>query len=187
MSSLDSDWPIHDRIVEIQSSVLTMLMNPDTLQHVYDNELRTPADKDMLTLPELLDKIESAIWSEVDAAPADKFTARKPWISSLRRNLQREYVERLIDLTLPTSSSSAAHMPISNLATMKLRNLNERIGKLVDGDAAANIDPYSLAHLSEAKMRIEKALDAQFIYNVNDISGGAGNVILRLGEEPQSN
>jgi len=158
----DADWPVHDRIMGIQSSTLTMLMNPDTLRLVYDNELRTPGDQDMLTLPELLDSIHSAIWTELDDKPKQKATARKPWISSLRRNLQAEHLERLIDLTLPDAGFTAAYKPISNLALVRLRDFKDKIGAKQQSDM---LDPYSAAHLAEAYVRIEKALDAQYIYN----------------------
>ena len=69
--SMDADFPVHDRIMGIQGSTLTMLMNPDTLRLVYDNELRTPEDKDIVTLPELLNTISEAIWDEVGSPPED--------------------------------------------------------------------------------------------------------------------
>ena len=37
------------------------------------------------------------------------------------------------------------------------------------GTSEHRLDPYSIAHLSEAKVRIAKALDAQYIYNLDDI------------------
>jgi hypothetical protein len=178
-----ADWPVHDRIMGIQSSTLTMLMNPTTLRRVYDNEFRTPADQDMLTLPELFDAVSNAIWSELDKAPAEPGTARKPWLSSLRRNLQREHLERLIELSLPDAGFTAAYKPISNLSVMKLRQLKEKLAKCMD--QKANMDPYSLAHLSEAQVRIDKALDAQFIYNAGAMGGRGGGGIIFL-KEPQT-
>ncbi len=182
LSRSNADWPVHDRIMGIQNSTLTMLMNPDTLRLVYDNELRTPAEKDIVTLPELLDSVSSAVWNEVYAKPADKTTSRKPYISSLRRNLQREHLERLIDLTLPQAGFTAAYKPISNLALMRLRHIRDTVAGLKDNE---NLDPYSRAHLQEAEMRIGKALDAQYIYNVNDLGGGSSSIILMMGEDGQ--
>ncbi len=169
-SRTEADWPVHDRIMGIQSSALTMVMNPGTLRRVYDNEFRCPADQDMLTLPELLDTISADVWSELDKPPAEKTTARKPWINSLRRNLQREHLERLIELTLPDAGFTAAYKPISNLALVKLRDLKDKISVAVD--KKENLDPYSYAHLAEARLRIEKALDAQYIYNAGGLGGG---------------
>ncbi|MFG0264898.1 MAG: zinc-dependent metalloprotease, partial [Rhodopirellula sp. JB055] len=50
----EATWPIHDRVLGMQASTLTLIMNPTTLRRVFDNELRVPAETDALTLPELL-------------------------------------------------------------------------------------------------------------------------------------
>jgi len=156
-------WPVHDRIAGIQAAALTMLMNPTTLRRVYDNEFLIPSGQDALTLPELLDSISSAVWTEVEKMPTKASSAREPLVSNLRRNLQREHMERLIDLSLG-AGSGAAGKTISNLATAKLRDIQDKIGKVLDKNGA-KLDPYTTAHLSESKLRIGKALDAQYLYN----------------------
>ncbi len=177
----DATWPVHDRVRAIQGAALTMIMNPTTLRRVYDNELRTPPDEDMLTLPDLLTSIADVVWNEFDGEPKKEHTDRKPWISSLRRNLQREHLERLIDLSMPDASLGAAEKPISNLAMQALRNIETKISsRFADSD---KIDRYSLAHMSEAKLRINKALDADYIYNTDDIGGG-GFPFFFLFKEP---
>jgi hypothetical protein len=183
----ENTWPIHDRIAGIQSSVLTQLMNPTSLRRVFDNEYRIPADQDALTLPELLDTVSTSIWSELDKAPSGKFTARKPMISSLRRNLQREYVERMIDLIFPGAGSGEAYKPVSNLAMFRLRSLRDKLAGIVDDKSAATkLDPYTLAHLSEARVRIEKALDASYVYNAGGGNGGMGFMMFGQGQpQPQ--
>jgi hypothetical protein len=93
-----------------------------------------------------------------------KFSTRQPMISSLRRNLQREHLERLIDLTLPKNGNSAAYKAISNLCMMQLTDLKEKIATTLK-DSADSLDPYTKAHLREAEQRISKALDADYIYN----------------------
>jgi hypothetical protein len=183
-SSLFSDpaWPVHDRILAIQSVAMTMLMNPTTLNRVLDNEYRESADKDALTLPELMETVNATVWSELDGAEAKSYTARKPMITSLRRNLQREHLERLIDLSLPNDGLGAAAKPIANLATYDLRRLDERIGQVL-GDLESKLDPYSRAHLAEARVRIQQALDAQYIYNTDDISAGGGIPLMFFGRD----
>jgi hypothetical protein len=171
----DSTWPIHDRIMGIQSSALTMLMNPSTMGRVYDNEFLTPEDEDMITLPEILESIREAIWSELEATKEGKFTARRPMISSLRRNLQREHLERLIDLSFGGSFFTVSQKPISNLATVQLRQISKGMQRVMDADDV-DPDPYTEAHLSEAIVRIEKALDADYIYNASDIGGVGGSM-----------
>lgn len=163
-SSGDPAWPVHDRILSMQASALTSLMNSTVLRRVYDNEFRIPENEDAFTLPELLDSVTNEIWSELGRKVDKKYTARQPMISSLRRNLQREHLERLIDLTLPGNGSSAAYKAISNLCMMQLSQLKTKIAAIIK-EGGESIDPYTKAHLSEAEQRITKALDADYVYN----------------------
>ena len=158
----DPDWPIHDRIAGIQSSALTTMLNPSTLRRVYDNEFRIAADQDALTLPELLETVNSAIWGEIDQEVTVAATARKPAISSLRRNLQREHVKRLVDLAMTNSGSNQAYKPISNLTRAELRATLNKVNAFV-GANADMLDAYSAAHLAEIQTSITKALDADIV------------------------
>ena len=177
--SNEATWPIHDRILGVQASALTLLMNPTTLRRVYDNELRLPEDVDTLTLPELLAAINESVWSELSKDCPDDRNDRKPMISSLRRNLQREHMQRLVDLILESSDDTAAHKPISNLARMELRELSGRIQDSVD-KCGKKMDAYTMAHLSETKERIDRALDAGYTYNA---AAASAPVLMMLGRE----
>ena len=160
----ESTWPIHDRIMGAQVYVLARLMYPTTLRRVYDNEFLVPSDEDALTLPELMDTLCKAIWYELDEEPGKKYTARQPMISSLRRNLQREYLELMIDLSKSDTYGTAAYKPIGNLVIDKLRQLKENDIDRILQTYDENLDPYTRAHLKDAAMQIEKALEAQYIY-----------------------
>ena len=164
----DATWPIHDRIMGLQAATLTMIMNPTTLRRIYDNELRVPSAEDMITLPELLETLRTATWSELSMKPDKKFTARQPMISSLRRNLQREHLTRLIDLSMPGAGRTAAYKPISDLARMEMRNIRSQIDNAVKA-GGDQIDPYTKAHLIDAGEQITRALDAISIYNTDKI------------------
>lgn len=166
----DPTFPVHDRILGIQSSVMSMLVNPTTLQRVFDHEYFVPSDQDALTLPEVVDTVTTAAWSEIDATPTKKYTARDPMISSLRRNLQREYLSRMIDLSLQDTTFNAAGQAVKTLATQTLRDLQGKIEAALSNGAKNRIDPYTLAHLNECHIRIDKALDADYIYNTGDIA-----------------
>src|SRR5207302_2176470 len=102
----DATYPLHDRVMGVQSSVLTMLMNPTRLRRIYDNESLVDRDQDAVTLPELMETVTGAVVTELETKLQGKFTARKPMISSLRRNLQRELIDRLIDLAQPGGDNS---------------------------------------------------------------------------------
>jgi hypothetical protein len=182
----DPAFPIHDRIMGIQASVLTSLINPTRMRRLFDNEFRVPGDQDTITLAEVMDTLTKEVFSELGSGPGKKYTARQPMVSSLRRNLQREYIDRLIDLTLPGAGSGAAYKPVSNLAMLKLREIRETVSKFVDKDNKPNadLDPYTASHLVEAKVRIDKALDAQYIYNGGGGLGGLG--FLLYGKSPET-
>ena len=178
----EAAWPIHDRILSMQASTLTMLMNPTTLRRVYDNEVRTPADQDAVTLPEMLEKISTKIWSELDGKFEGEANERKPRISSLRRNLQREHIERLIDLTIPAATPTSASKVICNLSLMQLRQLKSKIDAALGNPQG--MDKYTVAHLTEIQQRLTKALDANYIYNVAapGVGGGRGPIIIGAQE-----
>lgn len=161
--SNEATWPIHDRILGIQASALTSVMNPTTLRRVYDNELRLPPEQDALTLPELLRTVNEAVWSELELDCPEKRSDRQPMISSLRRNLQREHMQRLSDLVLE-KSTTAAYKPISNLARMELQELSKRIDGCLDR-CGTNLDAYTTAHLTEIRDRIKRVLEAGYTYN----------------------
>jgi hypothetical protein len=164
----DETWNVHDTVNGIQVSAMTMLLNPTTLRRVYDNEMRIASGEDTVTLPEVIYGVSDAVWTELDSKPGKSFTAREPMISSLRRNLQAAHVERMIDMTMPSSMLGAAARPVSNLAVYKLKELKTKIDGLV-GNGSSRLDPYTVAHLSEASTRIGKALEAEYIYNLDDI------------------
>lgn len=159
----DSTWPVHDQIMGFQAYALTMLMNPATLRRIYDNEFLVPQQTDVVTLPELLETIRQAVWSELDQPSSTKHDARNPMVSSLRRNLQREHMERLIDLIRSSAISSVVYKPIGNLVIEQLRQLKGKIDPLLDAQNDA-MDPYTRAHWRDASMQIQKALDAHYVY-----------------------
>jgi hypothetical protein len=164
----DPTWPVHDRILGIQASTLTMLMNPSTLQLIYDNEFRMPADQDALTLAELLEAISGSIWSELNDSSTEMYTNRQPMISSLRQNLQREHADRLITLILPGTGYSAAYKPISYLAVRGLKKIQEQAEAATKGNGK-RMDTYSAAHLENVLDKIKRALEAGLIYNTRDL------------------
>jgi hypothetical protein len=100
----------------------------------------------------------------LEQPPAKKYTDREPMISSLRRNLQREHLELLIDLSRSDYMSTAAYKPIANLVMEKLRQIKENKIDPVLEASDENLDSYTRAHLKDAGMQIKKALEAHYVY-----------------------
>lgn len=147
----DPSLTVHDLVGGIQATALTFIMNPTTLRRVYDNEFRAEEDNPF-TLHELMTTITDSAWSELDGAK------KGMGASSFRRNLQREHLERLITLSLIRGSSPALRT-ISTLATQELR----RIDGMAEAALDAGCEPYTAAHLADARARIAKTLDAAYV------------------------
>ena len=136
------------------------------------------------TPAELLDTIKEAVWSELDEECADDRNDRNPMISSLRRNLQREHMQRLLDLILETSDDTAAYKPISNLARMELRTLSSRIKSTLD-KCGKKMDAYTSAHLTETKERIDRALEAGYTYNTAPVQPPIMMMLMGKDDQPK--
>ncbi len=154
------DFAIHDFILQWQDRILDQLLSANTLKRIHDAELKAPSDKDVLTTAELIQRLTKAIFSEVETTKEGDYTNRKPAIASIRRNLQRSYLEELTKLAL---GSSAAPQDCQTVAYAELSNLQQRIKSLLDNQpVASKLDTYSRAHLQESAARIAKVLDARF-------------------------
>ncbi|MCB9896911.1 MAG: zinc-dependent metalloprotease [Planctomycetes bacterium] len=138
----DASFTVHEAVGGVQALGLSLLLNPTTLRRVYDAEYRAGEDGDALTVAEIVKSVTAAVWD----GPT----------SSFRRNLQREHVERLIDLALLGDTSSPVLRTIGSLATEELRGIDARASK-GGGDA------YTKAHLADVHARITKALDAAYV------------------------
>lgn len=143
------DYPIHQRILALQSGVLHSLLDSDRLHRLQDIELKTLPGQ-ALSIPELFDTLQTGIWTEVveDGKP-------KP-ISSIRRGLQREHLNILLEMVLrytdvPEDGRTLAWYQLRQLQTAIDTSL-KRVGE--------NFDIYTLAHLQETSDRITKTLNA---------------------------
>ncbi|MBD2520431.1 zinc-dependent metalloprotease [Nostoc sp. FACHB-973] len=148
------DYPIHDRILNFQSAILRSLLDGDRLNRLQDIELKTQPGE-ALTIPELLDTLQTSIWTEV-LAPGEF----QP-ISSIRRSLQQEYLNILLGMMLHTTDAPEDGR---TLAWYELRQLQKAIDVRLK-QLGENIDIYTLAHLQVSGDRITKALNAQLLSN----------------------
>jgi hypothetical protein len=178
----DETFPIHDKIAGIQAMALNGILNPQTLNRVYDNEFRALDNEDVITVPEVLVTVRDAVWTELDGGPQASYTMRDPYITSLRRNAQRKHLERLIDLSMPAGGGFYT-APVTNLSRMQLRELKGTIDGALRRKGS-DLDPYSEAHLAEASSLIDRALNAQYLYNTDDIAGGGGGSMFPFMGQP---
>lgn len=153
---LRADYPVHEVIALWQGRILEQLLSPLTLDRLHDSELKVGADDDALTTAELLRRLTKAVFAETDSISGSDFTNRKPAVSSLRRNLQREYLSRLSNLAL---GNTGAPEDCQTVAYVELQDLQGRMKKLLARDV--KLDDYTRAHFVESADQIGKVLDAR--------------------------
>lgn len=139
------DYPIHDLVLLLQSAVLGDLLSGDRLTRLKDIELKNKTEK-TLSLPELFNTLQDGIWTEVLQPKGNSLK-----ISSLRRGLQREYLNLLTAMVLRKKSVPE---DARTLAWYKIRQLHDKLAKV------NSTDEYTKAHLLETRDRIEKILNA---------------------------
>ena len=178
-ASLDATYPVHQSIAGVQRAAFTLILNPSTMNRVYDNEFRAAGDEDVLTVPEVMDTVKAAVWTELQERPKGKMTEADPYVSSLRRNLQRTHLERVIDLASESNGFGASATAVSSLARMQLRELNDEIIETLSRDGN-RLDSYTKAHLSDARAMIDRVLDSNYIYNQASSDDGGGSPFAML-------
>ncbi len=142
------DYPLHEEVLRVQSTLLRRVTNPMVFARIRDAELKYGA-ANALTIPELLQGLTRAIWSEVWSAPGHN-------VPAMRRDLQRAYLDRLVEYVTDPPERTPADA--RSVARVQLMDLNRRITRRLT--PPQNFDAYTFAHLTEAKVRIEKALEA---------------------------
>jgi hypothetical protein len=152
------DYKVHEVIEIWQDRVLSQLLSSLTLTRLHDSELKVPADQDAFTAAELIERLTKAVYAELDQLnqPA-QYTNRKPAISSLRRNLQRNYMKRLAQMAM---TGSGAPEDCQTIAFAELTSLEGKINAVL-ANQQVQLDSYTRAHLTETASRIHKAIDAQ--------------------------
>jgi hypothetical protein len=134
--------------------------------------LKVEKDEQPLTLAEVFRSVSDGVWSDLPAGDA-KVTS-----SVTRRNLQREHLRMLTDLTLgkktaqPTGmmmmfigAARSAPPDARSLARLHLREIQKRIGTVLTDEKVKGLDDTTRAHLEESQDRIAKVLNASMQVN----------------------
>lgn len=170
-----TDFPVHSAVLSYQNGTLTALTSPAALQRVYDAERKSTAD-DKFTAAELIIAVRDGIWSDLSKA-GGRFTDAKPMIPSFRRNLQQQYLQNMLSMA-EIRATAPVSPDLQNMVRLALRELSDRIGKALE--SKDRLDFATRAHLTEAKSRIDRVIDAPLVQ-----SGGGGTVIM-IGRETPS-
>ena len=140
--------------------------------------MKVGPNEDCFTTSELIRQLVDSIYSEVFEFKVAEYSDKKPAISSLRRNLQREALGELLRLSLGggrrsglivTRFGSSLGIPpdARSLATFHLKRLLEQVTNVLPGNGEQVkkmvIDDSSRAHLEDIQRRIEAVLAAEIV------------------------
>ena len=140
------DYPLAEQVGNAQRAMMAQVLHPMLFARMRDAELKF-GSKDVLTIPEYLGALTNAVWSET-ASPRN--------VSTMRRELQRNYLEMMRQLAIgdvPRLPADARSVARAQLSSTKSR-LDARL-------AAGGLDAYTRAHYAESSARIARILDAQ--------------------------
>lgn len=138
-----------------------------------NQEFQTEGVGEALKVSEVFRSLTDGIWSEIAAGkPEEK--GRDLNLSTMRRNLQREYLRKLCTIVLGSRRSNLGDMygfivltdsggsypaDAKSLARLHLKEIGNRIDATL-GRKELAIDDTTRAHLEESRHRINKVLDA---------------------------
>jgi hypothetical protein len=165
-----------ERILGIQKIVLGHCLSGTTLARLQNQQLQAGPNTDPLRMEEVFRALTDGIWSDLDQLGGTKpETGAKFAVSTIRRNLQREYLRRLSGMVLGNNpspygdlfafvvfvrgSSAAVPADARALARLHLKEIAGRIGKVLETTSLA-IDDTSRAHLEECRHQVAKVLEA---------------------------
>jgi len=157
--SYTMDYPIRNLISVFQSWVLFDRFFPNTLRRIHDAELKTSA-ADKLTLAEYLHTLQEACWADavsVKRLSEGKWANGSPFVSDVRRSLQREYLGMMEPL-VRTAPGALLPPDIHAMLKQGLRDLAKGLDAAI---SAGQADFASQAHLVSCKSRIERMLDPE--------------------------
>jgi hypothetical protein len=168
------DISVLETILAIQKIVLAECLSPSTLARVQNQQLQADAGSDPIRLDEIFRALTDGIWSDLGSPVGDP-KANQVALSTVRRNLQREYLRRLNAMVLGDGSGgfgdqfsyvvirrgggSSVPADARSLARLHLSEIGERIEKALDRKDV-KLDDTTRAHLKESRQRITKVLDA---------------------------
>jgi hypothetical protein len=150
------DFPVHDLIATLQWWNLFDRLFPNTLRRIHDAELKT-ASSDKFTVAEYLQRIQQGCWggtTDVNRVKSGSWNDNGPFVSDIRRSLQREY----LGLVEPLVREKPGRLISPDLHAMVQYSVKTLADKLSEVIKAGKADFASQAHLVACKSRIDRML-----------------------------
>jgi hypothetical protein len=145
---LPTDYPVPQRLLDLQRAVLNQLMSDAVAARILDSVGKVDKPQAAFQLSELYERLNRDIWSEL---------ARGGNISPTRRELQRDHVNRMaVALLRP---SPLARADARSLMRQQALLLQLQLDKALK--QAHKLDAATRAHLQDSADTLGQALDAK--------------------------
>jgi hypothetical protein len=133
------------QVIELQRGVIGQLMSDTVATRLLDSESKAP--QDALRLSELYSRLDKSVWSELSGTGD---------IPALRRELQREHVNRVAGLVLRPSSLSRA-----DARSLVRAEAQTMLAKISAASRRKGLTPETRAHLQDSAETLAQALAAK--------------------------
>ncbi len=138
-------FTLASRVLTVQTTVLDRLMSDAVAARLLDSSFKAENGRKALSLSELYDALQAAIWSDLKG---------KEDITLMRRNLQREHVKRVVQsLTRPSGAPADAR-------ALHRENTRGIIAQLRTVQSRAGLSKEARAHLADSLNTLEEAMKA---------------------------
>jgi hypothetical protein len=146
--AVQTDFSLDGMVLSLQRALLAQLMSDTVVSRIVDSEGKAKPG-DAFHLSELYHRLDRELWSELQA---------RGDIAPLRRELQREHVNRLAGLLLrPTAFSRS---DARSLMRAEAQGLLQRIRQAAN---RRDLSPESRAHLADSADTLAQALSARML------------------------
>ena len=146
--SLETDFSLSTQVTGMQRALLGALMSDSVATRLLESAEKSPTGPTRaLRVPELYGRLTQAVWSELVGAGD---------IAPMRREIQRDHVNRIAALLLRPGTSSRADT--RSLVRVQARGLLDRIRA---NRQRAGLSDESQAHLADSADTLEQALTAR--------------------------
>ena len=140
-----ASFTLASRVLALQTQVLDRLMSDAVASRMLDSSFKVADAKQSVSLSELYDALQGAIWSDLKGTGD---------IELMRRNLQREHVRR-IAWALTRGNGSPA-----DARALQRENARGLISQLRTAKARQGLSKEARAHLADSMHTLEEALKA---------------------------
>jgi hypothetical protein len=141
-----ANFSLASRVLTLQSQILDRLMSDAVAARLLDSSVKTGEARKALSLSDLYDTLQAAIWSDLKGTGD---------IALMRRNLQREHVRRVTTVLTRASGSSPA-----DARALQRQNARALVAELKAAQSRAGLSKEARAHVADSVSALEEALKA---------------------------